>query len=108
MKVTILKGHVSKNHIHLMVSIPPQITISRMVQRLKGKTSYKLFQEFPKLRKKFWGQHLWGRGYFCVSSGNVTDEIIKAYIENQNHDRDDDFRVEGEGGEPPKGGAPSP
>ena len=107
MEVKIIKGHVSKNHIHLMVSIPPQIAISRLVQRLKGKSSYKLFQESPHLRKKFWGQHLWARGYFCCSSGNVTDEMVKAYIENQNHDRDDDFRVEGEGGEPPKGGAPS-
>jgi putative transposase len=97
-EVTILKGHVSKDHIHLFVSIPPQVTISRLVQRLKGKSAYKLLQEFPMLQKRFWGRHIWARGYFCCSSGNVTDEMVMKYIENQQPDRpDDDFRVEGEG-----------
>jgi putative transposase len=103
--VTILKGHVSKDHVHLFVSIPPDVTISRLVQQLKGKTAYKLMWEFPHLRKKFWGGHMWARGYFCCSSGNVTDEIIMQYIENQSHDTDQDFRVEGE--ESPKGEPPS-
>jgi putative transposase len=94
--VVILQGHVAKDHVHLFVSIPPQVTISRLVQRLKGKTGYKLLQEYPHLRKKFWGQHLWARGYFCCSSGNVTDEVIKAYIADQKLDTDLDFRVEGE------------
>jgi REP element-mobilizing transposase RayT len=53
----------------------------------------------------FWGRHLWARGYFCCSSGNVTDEVIKAYIENQSHEDDVDFRVEGES-EPAKRGRP--
>ncbi len=96
-EVEIVKGHVSKDHVHLFVSIPPQVAISRFVQRLKGKTSHKLLSEFPHLQKVFWGRHLWARGYFCVSSGNVTDDVIKAYIEDQSHDRDDNFRVEGEG-----------
>ena len=95
-EVTIMKGHISRDHIHLFVSIPPQVTISRLVQWLKGKTAYKLLQEFPHLRKKFWGRHIWARGYFCCSSGNVTDEVIKQYIEQQDHDADSDFRVEGE------------
>ncbi|NOT56835.1 MAG: IS200/IS605 family transposase, partial [Deltaproteobacteria bacterium] len=73
--VTIMKGHVSKDQVHLLVSIPPQVTISRLVQWLKGKTAYKLLGEFPQLRKTFWGRHLWARGYFCCSSGNVTDEV---------------------------------
>jgi putative transposase len=102
--VVIMKGHVASDHMHLMVSIPPQVTISRLVQRLKGKTAYKLLGEFPHLRKKFWGRHMWARGYFCCSSGNVTDEVIKAYIERQSDETDGDFKVEGEGspsGEPP-------
>lgn len=94
--VQIIKGHVSKDHLHLFLSLPPQVTISRLVQALKGKTAYKLLQEFPHLRKKFWGRHLWARGYFCCSSGNVTDEVIKQYIEQQQHDADTEFRVEGE------------
>ena len=98
--VTILKGHVSRDHVHLFVSVPPQISVSRLVQRLKGKSSYKLIQEFEHLRKRFWGRHLWARGYFCCSSGNVTDEHVKAYIENQGLEKDEDFRVEGEEGGP--------
>ena len=60
--VLILKGHVSKDHVHLLVSIPPQVTISRLVQRLKGKTAYKMLQESAPLRKQFWGRHLWVPG----------------------------------------------
>jgi len=103
----ILKGHVSKDHVHLFVSIPPQATISRLVQRLKGKSSYRLMADFAHLRKAFWGRHLWARGYFCCSSGNVTDAVIAEYIANQGHEEDADFRVEGE--VDPKGrSTPSP
>ena len=94
-EVTIMKGHVAKDHVHLFVSIPPQVTISRMIQWLKGKSSYKILGEFPHLQKQFWGRHMWARGYFCCSSGNVTDEVIAEYIANQSHDRDDDFKVDG-------------
>ena len=94
--VEIIKGHISKDHVHMFVSIPPQVTISRFVQRLKGKTSHRLLNEFAHLRKQYWGRHLWARGYFCCSSGNVTDEVIVQYIENQHHDTDKDFKIEGE------------
>jgi putative transposase len=96
--VSILRGHVARDHVHLFLSIPPQVTISRLVQRLKGKSSYKLLAEYSKLKKKFWGRHLWARGYFVCSSGNVTDEVIAAYIEQQSEmgGTDDGFRVEGE------------
>ncbi len=96
--VKIIKGHVSRDHVHLFVSLPPRLCISKLLQQLKGRTSYKLLMEFPHLRKLFWGKHLWARGYFCCSSGNVTDEIVKEYIAKQDVSRDDDFRVEGEGG----------
>ena len=81
-EVEIMKGHVSRDHVHLLVSIPPHVTISRLVQRLKGKSSHRLLGEFSHLRKHFWGRHVWARGYFCCSSGNVTDEVIANYIEN--------------------------
>jgi putative transposase len=81
--VLIIRGHVSEDHVHLLVSIPPQVAVSRLVQRLKGKTAYKLLAEFAHLREQFWGRHLWARGYFCRSSGQVTDEVVKEYIENQ-------------------------
>jgi putative transposase len=92
--VHILKGHVSKDHVHLLVSIPPQVTISRLVQRLKGKSAYVMLQELAPLRKQFWGRHLWARGYFWCSSGNVTDQVIAEYIANQGKPGPEDFRVE--------------
>ena len=94
--VEILKGHVSKDHVHLFVSIPPQLSVSKMVGRLKGKTSRKLLAEYRKLAKQFWGRHLWARGYFAASSGNVTDEVIMQYIATQDMQeraRDDDFTI---------------
>jgi putative transposase len=63
--------------------MPPQISISKMAQYLKGKTARKILQEFPKLNKSFWGKHFRGRGYFVVTSGVITDEMIMDYIENQ-------------------------
>lgn len=65
------------------------------MQGLKGKTAYKLLGEFPQLRKTFWGRHLWARGYFCCSSGNVTDEVIAEYIAKQGQDQDENFKVDG-------------
>jgi len=94
-EVKIMKGHVSKDHVHLLVSIPPQVTISRLLQWLKGKTAHKIMMEFAHIKKQYWGQHMWARGYFCCSTGNVTDEIIAQYIANQQDDRDDDFKVDG-------------
>ena len=103
-KVDILKGHVAVDPVHILVSIPPQVAISRLIQQLKGKSSYRLLAEFAEIRKRCWGRHVWARGYFCRSSGNVTDEVIKAYIEQQSQDSDGVFRIEGEdspSGEPP-------
>ena len=94
--VDILQGHISPDHVHVMISIPPQVTIRRLIQRMKGKSSSRLLAEFLHMRKRFWGRHVWARGYFCGSSGNVTDEVIKAYIAPQSHDSDDVFRIEGE------------
>ena len=95
--VDIMAGHVSRDHVHVFVSIPPQVTISRLVQRLKGKTSYKLLQEFPHLGKLYWGRHFWSRGYFCCSSGIVTDDVIKEYIEKQDVETEDNFKIGGDG-----------
>ena len=94
-EVKILKGQVAKDHVHLFLSIPPQVTISRLLQWLQGKTAHHLLAEFAHLKKRFWGRHLWARGSFCCSSGNVTDEIIAEYIANQNENQDEDFRVDG-------------
>jgi putative transposase len=94
-EVEILKGHVSGDHIHLFVSVPPHLSVSKLMQMLKGKTSRKMLFEFKTLEKQFWGRHLWARGYFAASSGNVTDEVIMNYIENQDVEKkDDDFKID--------------
>ena len=71
------------------------MSVSKMVQYLKGKSSRKMLQEYTELRKKFWGQHIWARGYFAVSTGTLTDEVIKQYIENQGKGemKDEDFKI---------------
>ena len=79
----------------MLVSIPPQVGISKLMQYLKGKTAHKIMMEFAHIKKQYWGQHMWGRGYFCCSTGNVTEELVAEYIANQTENRDDDFRVEG-------------
>jgi putative transposase len=81
--VYIEKGHVARDHVHLLVSVPPNIAVSLLVQRLKGRSSRLMMQEFGELRKAFWGRHMWARGYFVASTGNVTDAIIAEYIEKQ-------------------------
>lgn len=94
-RVYILKGYVGADHVHLLVSIPPSLAISKLMLQIKGKSSYLMLQEFKQLRRQYWGQHMWDRGCFCCSTGNVTDEIIKNYIEQQDAE-DDIFRVKGE------------
>ena len=92
--VEILKGHVSRDHVHLFVSVPPHLAISKLVKYLKGKSSYKLLQENKSLSKTFWGRHLWARGYFVATSGTITDEVVMEYIENQDKEKpDSDFTV---------------
>jgi len=81
--VEIISGKISSEHVHLFVSYPPYLPVSKLVQKIKGKSAFKLFSSFPDLRKVFWGKHFWARGYLAVSSGNITDEMIKEYIEQQ-------------------------
>ncbi len=94
--ITIVKGVVSKEHVHIFVICPAHLAPAEVMKWVKGKSSRKLQMEFPKLRKRYWGQHLWARGYFCASAGTVTDDIIKEYIEAHGSPHDDsDFKVEG-------------
>ena len=65
-EVTIIRGAISPDHIHMLVAAPPQLSPSKLVQFIKGRSSRLLQQEFPALRKRYWGQHLWARGYFCA------------------------------------------
>jgi len=93
-EVVIIRGSISPDHVHMLVSAPAHLAPSRLVQYIKGRSSRRLQEEFPALRKRYWGQHLWARGYWVASSGNVTDEVWAEYIKNQTPpEPDDDFNV---------------
>ena len=75
---------------HIFVLAPSEI-----MRRIKGRSARKLFEIFPQLKKRYWGGHFWARGYFCVTSGEVTSEMIQNYIEHHFEPRvNDKFRVE--------------
>jgi putative transposase len=82
--IHILKGVVSKDHVHIHVEYPPLISVSMLVKKLKGRTSHHLQQEFPALRKRYWGQHFWAVGYGVWSTGNITNDILQEYLEHHN------------------------
>ena len=78
--VEIIDGVLSTDHVHMFVEIPPHIAVSQFMQRVKGRSSRKIQQEFPVLQKRYWGRRFWARGYFCTTSGNITDDIILEYL----------------------------
>jgi putative transposase len=82
----VIKGNIRSNHVHVLVKAPSHLSPSRIAQYLKGRTAYALLKEFSELRKRYWGCHLCGRGYFCSTVGAVTEEIVKKYIEGQNEE----------------------
>ena len=84
--VEIVDGVLAKDHVHMFLSVPPKHSISDVMQRIKGRSSRRLQQEFPALKKRYWGRHFWARGYFCSTSGNITDELVLQYL--QKHERD--------------------
>ncbi len=92
--IDIVSGSLSSDHIHLLVSIPPHISVSKSVQYIKGKSRRKLQQEYPHVRKRYWGQHVWSRGYFSVTVGSINEQDVQRYIEDQEvHHKIDDFKI---------------
>jgi len=87
-EITIIRGALAPDHVHVLISTPPVLAPAKIVQYLKGRSSRKLQMEYETLRKRYWGQPMWARGYFCATVGTVTDEVIKQYIENQTWDDD--------------------
>jgi putative transposase len=80
--VEILEMNIQKDHIHLVVSIASKYSISSIMGFLKGKISIKLFQRYEKVGKRYWGRHLWSRGY-CVSTVGLDEEKIRKYVKWQ-------------------------
>ena len=94
-EIKIISGVVSKDHVHILVSAPPQMAPSEIMRRIKGRSASKLFAEFPNLKKRYWGRHFWARGYFCVTVGEITQEMITNYLEHHfEPNSNDNFKTE--------------
>jgi putative transposase len=73
---------VAEEHIHILLSFPPRYSIARVVGIIKSISSSKIFDEFPKVKKKLWGGHFWEQGYFVRTVGEqMTDDVIRRYID---------------------------
>ena len=81
--VEIMELNVQIDHIHVVCSIPPKVSVSALMGTLKGKLAIKLFKSYPKLKEKpYWGNHFWSRGYFVTTVG-VDEDIIRRYVTYQ-------------------------
>ena len=95
--VVILKGVVSKDHVHIHIEYPPKLSVSELMKAIKGRTSHLIQNEFPALKKRYWGRHFWATGYGVWSTGNITDEMVQDYLEhhqNQPENKDSTFILE--------------
>ena len=88
-EIEILKGVISSDHVHLHIEYAPKKSVSMIVKQLKGRSSRKLQQEFPKLKKRYWGNHFWASGYGAWSTGNITDKMVNEYLEHHRKDNSD-------------------
>ncbi|CAL7962449.1 transposase [Alphaproteobacteria bacterium] len=81
--VNIMSGPLSPDHVHILASVSPNMGILKLVQYIKGKSSRKVLMEFEQLKKKYCGQHIWAKGYFAVTVGNLNEQQVQEYIKNQ-------------------------
>jgi putative transposase len=93
--VEILELNVQEDHLHLVLWIPPKYSVSSLIGYLKGKSAMKLFQRYERLGRRFWGRHLWGRGY-CVSTVGIDEEQIRKYVKWQEKQEKEIERLQGE------------
>ena len=77
--VEVLEVNVQADHVHLVLTIPPKYAVSQLMGFLKGKLALHLFDRYPDLRKRYWGQHVWSRGY-CVSTIGLDEDRIRKYV----------------------------
>jgi putative transposase len=79
----VVELNVQKDHVHLLVMVPPKVSISDLMGRVKGQTAMKVFRQFRQLRKKpYWGNHFWAKGY-CVDTVGLDAEMISRYVRYQ-------------------------
>ena len=81
--ITILESEVMEDHIHLVVSFPPNKSISTVMKALKGASAREWFQQFPETKKELWKGSLWSGNYFVSTVGNVSKEVVMQYVQDQ-------------------------
>ena len=82
--IEIIEQETDKDHIHILFSSKPQIEVSKFVNSLKSVSARLLFREFPEIKKQLYNDHLWSPSYFLATTGQVTLDILKKYVESQN------------------------
>lgn len=93
--IRVIRGVVSKEHVHILVSSPPTLAPSETMRRIKGRLSSKLFEEISHIKKRYRGRPFWARGYFCAAVGQMTEEIIKRCLEHHfESDPNDNFKMQ--------------
>ena len=90
----VLELNVKTDHIHLVMSIPPKYSVSNVMGYLKGKLALKLFQRYEQLGRRYWGRHIWARGY-CVSTVGLDEEKIRLYVKWQDREDKRDEAIQG-------------
>lgn len=81
--VEILELNIQEDHVHIVCSIPPKISVSSFMGILKGKTAISMFKSYPSMKKKlYWGNHFWSRGYF-VSTKGIDEDKVRRYVKHQ-------------------------
>ena len=81
-QVELIDGRVCRDHIHMYVAIAPKLSVSEFMSYLKGKSALMIFDRHPEYRDKY-GRHFWARGYYAETIGQVNEDMIKKYIEEQ-------------------------
>ena len=92
--VEVLELNIQEDHVHLGLWIPPKYAVSEIMGFLKGKLAIRVFERFPQLGRRYWGRHLWARGY-CVSTVGVDEEMIRQYVRwQEQQDRQTEYKQE--------------
>ena len=90
----VLELSVKTDHIHMVISIPPKYSVSNTMGYLKGKLALKLFERYEHLGRRYWGRHIWARGY-CVSTIGLDEEKIRLYVKWQEKKDKEDGAIQG-------------
>lgn len=74
---------VMPDHIHLLITFPPRLSITNVTKSFKGASARLWFQKYPETKSQVWSGHLWSRSYYVGTVGNMSKETVRKYIQNQ-------------------------